>query len=94
MTREPYVTADEVAAHLKMTRRQVLEMTRKGFLPASPLGLGQYRKTWRYKLDEVEFAIASGNGKPSASDDNKSLVKTPAARTMSVGSPRSQKGKL
>ena len=36
MTPEPYVTADDVAEHLKITRRQVLEMTRRGLLPSSP----------------------------------------------------------
>ena len=41
MTPEPYVTADDVATHLKITRRQVLEMTRKRIIPAYPLGVGR-----------------------------------------------------
>lgn len=63
MAPEPYVTADDVAAHLKITRRQVLEMTRRGLIPARALGVGEYRSVWRYKISEVENAIASGIGK-------------------------------
>ncbi len=91
---EPYVTADDVAEHLKITRRQALEMTRRGLLPASPLGVGEHRRVWRYKLSEVEAAIASGVRKPSASNEDRSLAGTPTPRTMPDGSPRSQKGKL
>lgn len=94
MTPEPYVTADDIAEHLKITRRQVLEMTRRGLIPAHPLGVGEHRRVWRFKISEVEAAIASGARKPSASHDNKVLAETPARRTMRDGSPRSQKGKL
>ena len=94
MTPEPYVTADDVAEHLKITRRQVLEMTRRGLLPASPLGVGEHRRVWRYKLNEVEAAITSGIRKSVTSHDEKVLAETPARRTMPDGSPRSQKGKL
>ena len=37
---EPFVDANTVAAHLKTTRRQVLEMTRRGIVPGYPLGTG------------------------------------------------------
>ena len=94
MTPEPYVTADDVAEHLKITRRQVLEMTRRGIIPAYPLGVGECRKVWRFKISEVESAIASGTRKPSASHEDKVLADIPARRTMRDGSPRSQKGKL
>lgn len=93
MTPEPYVTADDIAEHLKITRRQVLEMTRRGLIPAHPLGVGEHRRVWRFKISEVEAAIASGARKPSASHDEV-LAETPARRTMPDGSPRSQKGKL
>jgi helix-turn-helix protein len=91
---ERFVTADDVAEHLKITRRQVLEMTRKGIIPAYPLGVGECRRVWRYKISEVEAAIASGNRKPPASQDDRVLAETPARRTIPDGSPRSQKGKL
>ncbi len=91
---ERFVTADDIAEHLKITRRQVLEMTRRGILPASPLGVGEHRRVWRFKFSEVEAAIASGIRKSVASHDEKVLAGTPARRTMPDGSPRSQKGKL
>lgn len=90
---ERFVTADDVAEHLKITRRQVLEMTRRGLLPASPLGVGEHRRVWRYKLSEVEAAIASNFRKPPASHDDEVLAITPARRTMPIGSPRSQRRK-
>ena len=93
MTPEPYVTADDVAAHLKITRRQVLEMTRRGIIPADPMGVGEYRRVWRYKITKVEAAIASGARKPSASHDDEVLAETPTRRTMPDGSPRSQRRK-
>jgi hypothetical protein len=39
MTPEPFVTPDEVAQHLKITRRQALELTRKGVIPGYPVGV-------------------------------------------------------
>lgn len=94
MTAEPFVTADEIAAHLKVTHRQALEMTRKGIIPAYPLGVGQHRRVWRYKISEVENAIAAGTRKPSAPREDRDLAQKSAQRTIPVGSPRSQKGKL
>jgi excisionase family DNA binding protein len=94
MTPERFVTADDVAEHLKITRRQVLEMTRKGIIPAYPLGVGQYRKVWRFKISDVEAAVVSGTRQPSASNEDRGLAETPARRTMPDGSPRGQKGKL
>ncbi len=94
MTPEPYVTADDIAEHLKITRRQVLEMTRKRIIPAHPLGVGEHRRVWRFKISEVEAAIASGARKPSTPSENSGLAGMPAPRTMPIGSPLSQKGKL
>ena len=94
ITQEGYVDADAVAAFLSVERRQVLEMTRKRIIPAYPLGVGQYRRVWRFKISEVDAAIASGIRKPSATNEDSVLAETPARRTMPVGSPRGQKGKL
>ena len=60
---EPFVDADAVAAFLQIKRRQVLELTRAGKIPAHSL-LGSRRKVWRFKLSEVDAAIAGGSGKP------------------------------
>jgi xylose isomerase len=91
---ERFVDPNTLAEHLSVTRRQILEMTRRGLIPGHPLGIGTSRKVWRYKISEVETAIASGVRKPSASNKPDVLADHSARRTMPVGSPRSQKGKL
>jgi hypothetical protein len=93
-TPEPFVTADDVAAYLSVKRRQVLEMRKKGIIPAHPLGTGKRRKVWRYRISEVDAAVSSGARKPSASNEEGDLAENPTRRTMPVGSPRSRKGKL
>jgi hypothetical protein len=87
ITQEGYVDADAVAAFLSVERRQVLEMTRKGIIPAHPLGTGRSRRIWRYKLSEVDAAVVSGAHKDGA------LARKSSPRTISPGSPRSQKEK-
>ena len=93
MTPEPFVAADDIAAHLKITRRQVLEMTRRGLLPAHALGVGEHRKVWRYKISEVENAIASGVRKPSWTANNDSLARRPSDGTIPPGSSPSLRRK-
>ena len=66
ITQEGYVDADAVAAFLSVERRQVLEMTRKGIIPAHPLGTGRTRRIWRYKLSEVDATVVSGAHKDGA----------------------------
>jgi hypothetical protein len=93
MTPEPYVTADDIAAHLKITRRQVLEMTRRGLIPAHPLGVGEYRRVWRYKVSEVESAIASVIRKPASTANNDNLARRSSNGTIPPGSSPSQRRK-
>jgi hypothetical protein len=59
---EPFVCADRVARHVGIERRQVMELTRAGKLPAHPIDPEAKRKAWRYKLSEVD-AIISGTVK-------------------------------
>ena len=56
---EAFVDADTIAAHLKVTRRQVLEMTRRGAIPGYPLGTGLNRRIWRYKLSEIDALVTA-----------------------------------
>lgn len=93
MILEPYSTADDIAAHLKISRRQVLEMTRRGLIPAHPLGVGKYRKVWRYKISEVEAAIASGVRKPASAAKNDNLARRSSDGTIPPGSSPSQRRK-
>jgi hypothetical protein len=90
---EPFVTADEIAAHLKITRRQVLEMTRCGLIPAHPLGVGKSRHVWRYKISEVESAISSGIRKPASTANNDNLARSSSDGTMRPGSSPSLRRK-
>ncbi len=57
-TFEPFVSADAVACYVGIERRQVMQLTRAGKLPAYPLDPEAKRKAWRYKLSEVEAMIS------------------------------------
>jgi excisionase family DNA binding protein len=85
MTREPYVSAEVVADYLKIDRRQVLAMARKGRLPGLAVDANTKRKTWRFKLSEVDAAVAA-NGATRA------LSRVPEQSNNAPGSPRSQRG--
>lgn len=91
---EHFVTADDIAAHLKITRRQVLEMTRRGLIPAHALGVGEHRRVWRYKISEVEAAIASNVQRLQAPSTSNNLARRSTASTMPVGSSPSLRRRL
>ena len=55
---EHFVDANALAEHLSVTRRQVLEMTRRGIIPGHPIDPTAGRKQWRYKLSEVDCALS------------------------------------
>ncbi len=57
-TFEPFVSADAVACYVGIERRQVMQLTRAGKLPAYTLDPEAKRKAWRYKLSEVEAMIS------------------------------------
>ena len=84
---EPFVTADKLAAHLGIERREVLEKTREGKLPGHPVDPDAKRKTWRYKLSEVD-AVLCGTRKPV----QPVLVPNECSPHNNHGSPRSRRG--
>ena len=53
---EHFVTADEAAQFLSITRRRVLELARAKILPAHPIGLGA-RRVWRFRLSELAATL-------------------------------------
>jgi len=55
---EPFVTTAAVAKFLGLSRRTVAKMAREGRIPAHPVS-GTARRTWRFKLSEVEVSLAS-----------------------------------
>jgi hypothetical protein len=81
---EPFVDANAVAGHLKVTRRQVLEMTRYGVIPGHPLGTGSKRSVWRYKLSEIDAAVRSSGTNPSQN----TICQNAMIGTIKSGSPR------
>jgi hypothetical protein len=91
---ERFVDPNALAEHLSVTRRQVLEMTRRGVIPGHPLGIGTSRKVWRYKISEVEAALVCGVHKPHTSEKTDGLADHSRRHTMPIGSPRSQRRKL
>ncbi len=55
---EPFVDAVEAGKFLRLRPRRVLELARRGALPAYPLGDGP-RRVWRFRLSELAFALRS-----------------------------------
>ena len=54
---EPLVDERVIARFLQVTPRRVLEMARKGQIPAHPLG--SKRRTWRFRVSEVNARFGS-----------------------------------
>lgn len=50
---EPYVDAQRASEFLAMTRKMLLQLARKGRIPAHPLGVGS-RKTWKFRISELD----------------------------------------
>ena len=75
---EPFIDAESVAKLLGITPRRVIEMARRGELPAHPLGRGK-RRTWRFLMSEIIALLRAR--KPASSD------------MILLGSPRRQKEK-
>jgi excisionase family DNA binding protein len=74
---EPYVDATVIAQHLGCTKDHILRQAREKRIPGHPIGRGRRRRHWRFKISEVEKALAQ----PSALDvscDTLSAQRTPA----------------
>jgi hypothetical protein len=54
---EAFVSADEAARFLSVTRRYVLELARRGIAGAYPIGTGRQRKVWIFRLSELATAV-------------------------------------
>lgn len=61
MDQERWVSVDEVAAHLGVTRDTIYRWMERKSLPAHRLG-----RVWRYKITEVDEWVRSGK---AASDE-------------------------
>ena len=65
MDQERWVSVDEVAAHLGVTRDTIYRWMERKSLPAHRLG-----RVWRYKLTELDEWVCSGK---AASDDGSGM---------------------
>jgi len=55
---EPFVDAIAAGQFLHLRPRRVLEMARRGEIPAYPLGQGK-RRVWRFRLSELASALCA-----------------------------------
>jgi hypothetical protein len=53
---EPFVDAEQAGNFLQLQPRRVLQLARRGKLPAYPIGDGM-RKVWRFRLSELATAM-------------------------------------
>jgi hypothetical protein len=61
---EAFVSADVAAKFLGINRRLLLAMARRGIEGAYPLGTGDFRKTWVFRLSELGIAIDHRHPRP------------------------------
>jgi hypothetical protein len=54
---EPFVSAQEAAKFVGISRRFLTELARRGIAGAYPIGTGELRKTWVFRLSELAAAI-------------------------------------
>jgi len=81
MSPEPFVSADEAARFLSVTRRYLLALARRGIAGAYAVGTGTVRRIWVFRLSELAAAIAR-------SDDPQ---KAKTVRSSASGSLRAEK---
>jgi phage terminase Nu1 subunit (DNA packaging protein) len=65
---EPYVDSKRAAAFLAVDWKRLQKLSREGKIPAHPVlsGPRNRRRTWRYKLSELdEWARDQGNSVPA-----------------------------
>ena len=63
-TPEPFVSAGEAARFLGINRRMLLALARKGIAGSYPIGTGDIRKTWIFRLSELGIAIDHRHPRP------------------------------
>ena len=60
VSQESYVDAQRVAEYLSLARREVLKLTRAGKLPAHVIDPRAARKSYRYRLSEIDNVLSQG----------------------------------
>jgi hypothetical protein len=62
MAPEPFVSALEAAKFVGISRRFLIELARRGISGAYPIGTGELRRTWVFRLSELAAAIGRKGG--------------------------------
>jgi hypothetical protein len=57
MIPEPFVSAEEAAKFVGISRRFLTELARRGIAGAYSIGTGELRRTWVFRLSELAAAI-------------------------------------
>ena len=70
MMPEPFVSAQEAAKFVGISRRLLTELARRGIAGAYPIGTGELRKTWVFRLSELAAAIDRNDGRSSRRPPN------------------------
>ena len=63
-TPEGFVSAEVAARFLGVNRRLLLALARKGIAGSYPIGTGDFRKTWIFRLSELGVAIDHRHPRP------------------------------
>lgn len=58
---EPFVSSQEAAKFIGISRRFLMELARRGIAGAYPIGTGELRRTWVFRLSELAAAIDHGD---------------------------------
>jgi hypothetical protein len=61
MAPEPFVSAQEAAKFIGISRRFLIELARRGIIGAYPIGTGELRKTCVFRLSELAAAVGREN---------------------------------
>lgn len=58
--REPFEPPEIAAKHIGVTRRRLLELARRGIRGAYPLVPNRERRSWVFRISELDDAITEG----------------------------------
>jgi hypothetical protein len=81
----PFVSAHEAAKFVGISRHFLTELARRGIAGAYPIGTGELRKTWVFRLSELAAAIDCnsdrGSHRPPESERSTRVYPATASRT-------------
>jgi len=70
-TSSPWLSVEEIAAHLKVSKESIYRWLDKGTIPAHRVG-----KQWRFRTTEVDDWVVSGGASDSTNKNTTSEIST------------------